>query len=265
LIVRSLALLMSLLVPIALVGAAASEQQEAGLKITVVYNNVACDTALKTDWGFSCLLEGTEKVILFDTGGNGSILFDNMRKLDIAPSSIEALVLSHIHGDHTGGVSELLNANRDLHVYVPASFPPHFIAEVETLSAQLVKVEVPTKVCGNVWTTGVMGTGIREQGLVASSDSGLIVITGCAHPGIVQMVGRAKEILSQDVYLAMGGFHLMNLSQRKALKVMAELKELGVRKVAPSHCTGKNQIRMFKEAYGEDFIEGGCGCIIQIR
>ena len=254
-----------MLVPVALVGTVASEQQEGGLKITVVYNNVPYDTTLKSDWGFSCLLEGAEKVILFDTGGDGSILFDNMRKLEIDPESIEVLVLSHIHGDHTGGVSELLNVNRNLHVYVPASFPPRFVAELDTLSAQLVKVEAATEVCKNVWTTGEMGTGIKEQGLVVSSDSGLIVMTGCAHPGVVQIVGRAKEILSQDVYLIMGGFHLMSLSQRKTMKVIAELQELGVRKVAPSHCTGKNQIHLFREGYGEDFIMGGCGCIIEIQ
>ena len=114
------------------------------------------------------------------------------------------------------------------------------------------------KICDGVYTTGELGTWIKEQSLVINTDKGLVVISGCAHPGIVDIVKKAKEQLNKNVYLVLGGFHSPPLS------VVQKFRELGVEKVAPCHCTGDEAIRAFKEEYQENFIENGVGKIISI-
>ena len=89
---------------------------------------------------------------------------------------------------------------------------------------------------------------------------GLVIITGCAHPGIVNIVKRTEELMKRDkVYLVLGGFH------HPPLSCVKEFKELGVEKVAPSHCTGDLAREAFRKEYKENFIEYGVGKIIEIK
>ena len=81
------------------------------LTITIVYDNNPYNEELETRWGFSCLIEGLEKTILFDVGGEGSVLLKNMEKLKIDPKKVNVIVLSHIHYDHIGGLSDFLKKN----------------------------------------------------------------------------------------------------------------------------------------------------------
>jgi len=99
--------------------------------ISVVYDNNEYDPGLKTAWGFSCLIKGTKKTILFDTGRNGRVLLSNMSKLKIDPQEVEVIVLSHIHGDHVGGLNAVLDENSKVTVYLPHSFPDSFKDEVK--------------------------------------------------------------------------------------------------------------------------------------
>jgi glyoxylase-like metal-dependent hydrolase (beta-lactamase superfamily II) len=96
---------------------------EKGMKITIVYDNNPYDPRLRSDWGFSCLVSFRERAILFDTGGDGGILLENMKKLGIDPKGISTVLLSHIHGDHVGGLPAFLRQNSKVTVYVPGSFP----------------------------------------------------------------------------------------------------------------------------------------------
>ena len=93
--------------------------QPGGLRITVVFNNVPHLADLETGWGFSCLVEGLGKTILFDTGADGEVLLANMRRLELSPKTVETVVISHLHHDHTGGLDALLAANPDLEVWLP--------------------------------------------------------------------------------------------------------------------------------------------------
>ena len=237
------------------------------LTLTIVYDNNAYDPRLKTAWGFSCLIEYRGQVILFDTGGDSPTLLANMAKLGIDPGEIEAVVLSHIHGDHTSGLSGLLPmfavAGDGLTVFVPQSFPPSFKDAVRT-RAQLVEVTEPRDIGEEVYTTGELGTGIIEQSLAVKTDEGLVVVTGCAHPGIVEVVRKAKALSGDEVYLVLGGFHLGGKSQREIEGIISEFRRLGVRKVAPCHCTGEQAIRMFRQEYGEDFIQAGVGKVVRV-
>ena len=234
------------------------------MTITIVYDNNAYDPRLKTAWGFSCLIEYRGQVILFDTGGDSSTLLANMDMLGIDPSRIEAVVLSHIHGDHTSGLSGLLPMAGDgLTVFVPRSFPERSKEAVRT-RAQLVEVHESRGVGEEVYTTGELGTGIIEQSLVVRTDEGLVVVTGCAHPGIVEIVRKAKALSGDEVCLVLGGFHLGGKSRKEIEGILSEFRRLGVRKVAPCHCTGDQAIRMFRQEYGEDFIQAGAGKVIHV-
>lgn len=232
--------------------------------LTVLYNNVSSDPRLQTAWGMSCLVEGTEKTILFDTGGDGEILLSNMEKLGKRPGDIDMIVLSHIHGDHTGGLHDFLQQKGDVGIYVPESFPRDFERQAGKTGATVVRVDGPVRIEKGVYSTGQMGMMIREQALILRTGKGLVIITGCAHPGVVDIVKRAKEFCEGDVYLVFGGFHLMGSSERGVRRVIAQLRELGVRKAGPSHCTGEAPIAMFREAWGDDFIDLGCGASVVI-
>jgi 7,8-dihydropterin-6-yl-methyl-4-(beta-D-ribofuranosyl)aminobenzene 5'-phosphate synthase len=233
------------------------------VKITVVYDNIPDDSRLQPAWGFACQIETGEKTILFDTGGDGDRLLQNMAILGADPKSIEVVVLSHMHGDHTGGLESLLGTGARPTVYLPRSFPSDFKSRVRA-QANVVEVGGATKIADGVYTTGEMGSDIIEQALVLKTGQGLVVITGCAHPGISEMVRRAVEMGGEEVYLVLGGFHLGGASEDSIKEIVAEFRRLGVKKVAPSHCTGDNAIRLFREVYGEGFISSGAGRVIEI-
>jgi 7,8-dihydropterin-6-yl-methyl-4-(beta-D-ribofuranosyl)aminobenzene 5'-phosphate synthase len=230
---------------------------------TIVYDNVASgnsthNPSLRTNWGFSCMVETGEAMVLFDTGGDGTILLDNMEKLGFDPQAIDIVVLSHIHGDHTGGLRDLLDTGARPVVYVPASFSESFKAPVRA-QTELAEVTGPIEVLPGVHTTGEVGSRIVEQALVVETEQGLVIVTGCAHPGIVEMVRRAKETVDGDIALVMGGFHLGDVSERQLDGIIADLRELGVQQVAPSHCTGGRAREAFAEAYGDDCTLAGVG------
>lgn len=173
------------------------------LSISVIYDNYTYKEGLSEAWGFSCVVKGAEKTILFDTGEDGSILLSNMNKLGIHTKEIDLVVLSHFHDDHVGGLSSFLEINTDVTVFVPQSFPESFKERVRVYGANIIDVQNPLKICENVYSTGELGTSIIEQSLIIHTDEGLIVITGCAHPGIVKTVEKAKQVVKDQVLFVM--------------------------------------------------------------
>lgn len=247
----------SLLAFTVIVKAPAYEEKQ--IEMTILYDNYRFGEDLKTDWGFSCLIQGTEKTILFDTGTKSDIFFHNIGELDVNLKEIEIVAISHNHGDHTGGLSSFLSANSRVSVYLPASFPEEFFKRLEQKGAKAIRVDKPVELCKNVFSTGEMGVQIKEQALIFNTKKGLIVVTGCAHPGIVDIVKRAKEVVDKKVYLVFGGFHLLNKSENEVNEIIKKFRELGVMKVGATHCTGDRAIELFKEAYGENFVQMGVG------
>ena len=110
-----------------------------------------------------------------------------------------------------------------------------------------------------VYSTGEMGPGLKEQSLIVRTPNGMVIITGCAHPGIVNIVKRAKEMFDDEVLLVMGGFHLVGKSRREVDTIISDMKKLGVHYVGPCHCTGDKARKLFQQAYQEHFISIGVG------
>ena len=232
------------------------------IRITVVYDNNADKPGLEVGWGFSAAVRVAERTVLFDTGREGALL-GNLEKLAIEPNSIEVIVLSHIHPDHSGGLESFLGKKSDVAVYLPKSFPSNFKDNVRGFGAEIVEVGQCLEICADVYSTGELGRWIKEQSLILRTDKGLIVITGCAHPGIVKVVSRVKELLKDDILLVMGGFHLEWTWQGKIEKVVSALKERGVEYVGPGHCSGEKARDLLEKDFGENYIKIGAGSVIR--
>jgi 7,8-dihydropterin-6-yl-methyl-4-(beta-D-ribofuranosyl)aminobenzene 5'-phosphate synthase len=236
-----------------------------GLKFTIIYDNYVARDGLKSDWGFSCLIEGLDKTILFDTGTKPEVFRHNLEKLDVDLSTVDQIVITHNHGDHTGGLDLVLKENRNVSVYFPVSFPQAFSRKIENYQAKPVRVKEPLEICPTAFLTGEMGDEIKEQSLVLDTPKGLIIVTGCSHPGIVKILEKAKEIRNRDIHMVLGGFHLMRHSKDQMNEILRDFQSMGVEKCGATHCTGDTQIKMFKEAFGPNFVPLGVGKTITIQ
>lgn len=240
-----------------------------GLRITIVYDNYLYDERLTSEWGFAALVEYKDTVLLFDTGGSATLM-DNMHTLGIDPKTIQAVVLSHEHGDHIGGLLALLAEADHPTVYLLSSFPRGFRNHVAALT-DVVEVTEALEISPDIYTTGTVAGDVQEQALAVRTDEGTVIITGCAHPGVASMVrrGRSSLLPASDgehapVALVVGGFHLASEWRQQIQRVITDLQSLDVRRVCPTHCTGDTAIAMFAEAFGDGFISGGAGRVITL-
>lgn len=216
------------------------------MRLRILYDNEAVP-GFQSGWGFSCLLEMNEKRILFDTGRDGSILLNNMEKMGIFKEEIETIVVSHRHMDHAGGLSHVLH--RDARVFFPASFPE----ELKTKTAEtspVFEVRDFTKIDDGIYTTGELGTDILEQSILAESESGLVLLTGCAHPGLENIIDFAKR--QGEVSCVVGGFHVFHTLEKLS----------DMRLISPCHCTSRKTD--IHRTYPETSVECAAGRTIEI-
>jgi len=232
------------------------------ISITVVCDNNPYKEGLETAWGFSAVIARAEKTILFDTDGDGPMLLGNMEKLAIDPQSIDLVVLSHVHGDHTGGLDGFLEKNSKITVYLPKLFPTKFKDNVQGYGVKTVEIEQSLEICEGVYSTGQVGRLIKEQSLVIRTDKGLVVMVGCAHLGIIKIVNAVKEQLKEDILLVMGGFHFEWSTKSKIEKVISAFEEACVRYVGLCHCSGDKARSLFEEYFGENYINVGAGKVV---
>jgi 7,8-dihydropterin-6-yl-methyl-4-(beta-D-ribofuranosyl)aminobenzene 5'-phosphate synthase len=152
-----------------------------------------------------------------------------------------------------------------LKVYIPASFPQEFEQRVKKYGGKVVRVDASLEIDRGIYSTGEMDHGIKEQSLVIKTSKGMILITGCAHPGIIEIIKKAKSIARENIYMAIGGWHLSSAGEREIKGIIDTFLRMGIQKVAPCHCTGDRAMAMFKREYGENFIKAGVGKIILIE
>jgi 7,8-dihydropterin-6-yl-methyl-4-(beta-D-ribofuranosyl)aminobenzene 5'-phosphate synthase len=226
------------------------ESPENAVQVTIIYDNYQVNPELKTDWGFACLVEYNGKKLLFDAGRIADLYVKNTGLLEINPHEIPTLFISHEHGDHTAGIPWITEQNPSIKCYRPAN------------SNALAK---PTHMYGPYYSTGDNFAAYKEQGLVVKTETGGVLITGCGHPGAVRMIERAELELGIEIHTLIGGLHLMNSSKEELEDLASGLKELGIKQICPTHCTGDKSIAFLKEAFGEGYISGGTGKEIIIQ
>ena len=234
------------------------------VKMTVVYDNYVHLDGTIAEWGFGCYIEGYERTILFDTGGNGETLLHNIDFLNIDLDNLDVVVLSHRHWDHVNGLSSVLSRNADIAVYIGASYIQNYSAFILAMGGTPVAVDEPVEICEHVHSTGELEGPPEEQSLILDTDEGLVIVTGCSHPGVHNIVRRAKEILDKEVYLVFGGFHLGAHSEAEVNHIIQELQQMGVEYCGPSHCTGDAAISLFEQAFGDHRLSAGTGKVFEI-
>lgn len=237
-------------------------------EITVIYDDNSYGGNLQKGHGFSCLITGLEKKVLFDAGGAGVILMENMSLLGIDPQTIDVIVLSCFSWSHFGGLNTLIRQHTNFTLYVPAPIPDgerFLIEKIQNAGATVVEVEAPVEILPGVFSTGPMQISNlverKEQSLVIDlpEKDDIVVITGCSRPGIVNILKKVVDYFEKDILLVLGGFHLFRTAKRNIQKVVDDVSELPVNFIAPCHCTGDIAGQMFQEAFMSNYIDVGVG------
>ncbi len=229
------------------------------IKIKILYDNYPFEKGFLTGWGFSCLVQLTNQNILFDTGGDPFILKHNFKLAGTDPKSIDKLVISHYHGDHTGGLKAVLSLNKNLEVFLGKQSYNHLGYEVFKDGKIRVIENQPLEIFSEIFVTEELGGYIKEVSLLISTKKGFVLITGCAHPGIINILRRAIEIVQEPPFLLLGGLHLLNKTYSEIKEVVEYFKSKKVKYIAVSHCTGDKARDIFRKEFKEDFINAGAG------
>jgi 7,8-dihydropterin-6-yl-methyl-4-(beta-D-ribofuranosyl)aminobenzene 5'-phosphate synthase len=268
-------------------------------RITVLYDAFGKPSAMEKDWGYSVLVEYAGKRILFDTGNNPEILARNAKAKGVNLSRLDFVVLSHRHGDHMGGMAYLLRVNPDVKIYAPKenfgvygfSLPSTFYRRDESLppeqryydgspppvmkfgsawpSAHFELIENNTQIAPGIHLISLVsdkpGTlELRELSLAIETPDGMVLIVGCSHPGIENIVQAAAGINSH-IRLIIGGLHLVTAQESNINQVVTSLHDTWkVDSVAPGHCTGEPAFAALKKAYGNRYLYAGLGTSLQI-
>ncbi|TRO50270.1 MBL fold metallo-hydrolase [Candidatus Bathyarchaeota archaeon] len=216
------------------------------MKVRILFDNEAA-SGYKHGWGFSCLVGGT---LLFDVGGNSDTLLFNMRKSQVDFEAIDKVFLSHAHTDHIGGIS-ILKYLGDVKVYIPESFSSNFIDGLRDFgNVSVIKVKNQTKIDEGLYSTGELGKTVLEQSLIVKTENRYVVIVGCSHPGIDDILKEANKI--GKITGIVGGFH-----------DYSRIEELsGFEIISSCHCTSyKKEIKLL---YQIAYRDCGVGSTIHI-
>ena len=207
--------------------------------------------------------------LLFDTFSNTKVLLANMKRMNIDVFNIRHVVISHDYWDHTGGLTGLLERSKKLIVYACPGFSNEFKEKVISSGVPLMEVEKFFRIEPNIYTTGEIAGiyadfFIAEQSLVIENNGKLSLITGCAHPGIVNIIEEVKEHFKKEVESIIGGFHMHDKTADKIASTAGEIMRLGVKKVYSTHCTGERAESIFRKKFTKDFALLKSGDILNI-
>lgn len=273
----------------------ADAQQPA--RATILYDAFGPASALQKDWGFATLVEYGGRRILFDTGNDAAIFARNVKQLGVDLTRLDAVVISHRHGDHTTGLEVVVAANPRVPIYVPqepaffgGGAPKEFLARDPALPPQMRYFDGKDTVLrsGTPWPAAnfqiVRGTteilpgffvlstrsekaGTREMNelsLAIRSPKGLAVIVGCSHPGVENILAAAAKI-ERQLYTTIGGFHLVLAPAEEIERIAHMLHDtLGLQRVAPGHCTSEPGFAAFMRKFGDRFDQAGLGAVLQL-
>ena len=255
------------------------------MKITAIVDNRA-EEGFCFQHGLSLWIETGESKILFDSGASWEALRDNSEKLGIDPASADFSVLSHAHYDHAGGYTELLKTRKvkrfvtgpgfftEKYCYEPwgeryigASISRALVAES---GAEHLVADGCLELAHGVWAVGRFGSYydfeapldkffVKERGgnrkdlfedeiaLVLDCPLGLVLVAGCSHPGILNMIRTVRERFGRDLAAVVGGPHLMESSEERIRQTIGALKTAGVRRVGLMHCAGDLAVAMLAD------------------
>ncbi|HUV52868.1 MAG TPA: MBL fold metallo-hydrolase [Dehalococcoidia bacterium] len=268
------------------------------VRITTLSENTA-QLGFLGEWGLSILVETDSTRVLLDTGLSTSAVY-NADLMGIDFSTIDAIVLSHAHGDHTGGLRDVLRRVRKQvqviahpDIWIPKYVVygeisryagiPYMKEDLESLGASFTLTTKPFKISDDIMTTGEVemttdyetiddrlfvkkGNNIvpdpltDDLAIVVKTTEGLVLITGCAHRGIINTVRHVQKLMGGEyIHTIIGGTHLMVASPERIQNTASELKELRLQRLGVSHCTGFNASAALAKEFSESFFLNNAG------
>ena len=234
--------------------------------LTVLIDDVD-NGSLSTDWGLSILVETANKTILYDGGPSPTALQNNAELLGKDFTEIDYTVLSHEHLDHYGGFEYLGDVQPNISVYTHMNIPPAVQDVMLEMDLELIPTDTLILSTGvAIVRTELPGTPEELALIVNIEGVGAVILGGCSHPGIENMVEDAIQELGIEPYLAIGGFHLFLDPISFIEPVVNDLINLGVDKICPLHCSGNLIKEHLAENYPDNFINGCVGrplCLIK--
>jgi 7,8-dihydropterin-6-yl-methyl-4-(beta-D-ribofuranosyl)aminobenzene 5'-phosphate synthase len=281
------------------VAGATPPRQPPPARVTILYDAFGDRPDLTRDWGFAALIEYGGKRVLFDTGNNADIFGRNVRALKLDLRTIDFVVVSHRHGDHTAGLNYLLQINPKVKIYAPkegfgvfgAALPGTFFRSDTTLpprmryfngsppgelrfgtawpAANFSWIDSTTEITpGFVVLSTVSKTPgtleLRELSLAVRTPQGLVLLVGCSHPGI-ETILQASRSVGDHVHLILGGLHLVNTPDPEIERIAhALLDDWHLDLIAPGHCTGEPAFAALLRAFGPRYRYAGLGAVIAL-
>ena len=266
------------------------------MKITTLIENLVYDSNLTAEHGFSILIEKDGKKILFDTGQSGSFI-NNAQILEINISEIDIVVISHGHYDHTGGLQEFIKYNKTANIYLKEQcFYEKYKSKEKyigipfnknILENRLVFVKNITEIIKNVFiipqiniyykddthyknmliknnNNFVQDDFTDEQFLVIKNKDSLIIISGCSHNGITNIIQTAIDYFKMPVELVLGGFHFKNENENKIIHSIDVLNKFNIKQIGVSHCTGIEQYFLLKNKLNASIFYNYTGNILNL-
>ena len=279
------------------------------LTILPLVDSEAIDDRFKTENGVSYLIKADNKKILLDVGFNKkgektSPLLHNMNSLRESLDNVDAMIFSHAHLDHLGGVAEQKNKTfslthskldiESIPVYAPIKLNP------SRYNPQLTDVRIstdPTVISPGIYTSGtiprylfIMGY-VEEQALaIRMEGKGIVLILGCGHQTIQKLIERSKKLFNEPIYAVIGGLHLpilkkghitassivqwivgsdaapwKGLNDEDVRQAIAAIQAENVKIVALSpHDSSAWSISEFKKAFGDRYVDVKVGKHIQL-
>ena len=230
------------------------------LEIRVIYDNTSISQDFAPDWGFAALVTHRGRHILFDAGRKADLFMENFGKLGIDSKSLSQVLISHAHADHNGGVANLARLNSGLIFHVLDRFPPSVNPDAHKAEIGAKRAAGPFELAPGIYSTGAVDGTPPEQALLIETTQGLVIVTGCSHPGIAKIIETAEKQRGKDsVRLLIGGFHMLQHSPREIAATVSRLQQLRVRAIMPTHCTGDLAVAKFRKAFGAKFDSAGAG------
>jgi len=255
---------------------------------------------MKKDWGFSALIQVRGKRILFDTGNNSEIFAHNLRAKGIDLTRLDFAVMSHRHGDHTGGLDYLLSVNHNVTIYAPkenfgvfgSSLPGTFYRRNQSLPPEMryfdgkppetLRFGTPWPQGNFTWVTqttevvpgfhlimlkGSWGVDldVMEISLAIDTPEGTVLVVGCSHPTIERIVEAAKAATGKPIHLVFGGLHLLPAKDEETQRIATALHDVWkVNWIAPVHCTGEPAFEILKKTFGDRYLYAGLGTTVAL-
>ena len=265
------------------------------LTITQLVENSAGGPGLLAEHGVSFFIEADGRCLLFDTG-QGLALRHNAARLGLPMERVEAIVLSHGHYDHAGGLAEAFDlvGSADLYLH-PEAFAPKYNREGRAIgapfadtaalfdrAARVVETRGPTEVAPGIRVTGeiprvhaIEDTGgpfyrdeartapdllPDDQALLLDTAGGLVVLLGCGHAGTVNTLEHAHRISGgRPIRALIGGTHLLRAGAQRLAFTEQALARYDVAYLAPNHCTGIGATCHFRHHFPDRFHESPAG------